>query len=89
MPRFFRLMFGLGMTMSGTAVAVQEALAHYDIEPDEWWTVAFRYLIGVGAGLAAASKLTQTYNGSGQPVTPEMEKGEKEGHNTVLDRDDN
>lgn len=61
MPKFFKWMSAVGVTMSGTAIAVQEALIHYNIEPDEWWTVAYKYLIGVGVGMAAASKFTQTY----------------------------
>ena len=77
MPKFFRWMFGAGMTLSGTAIAVQEALVHYDITPDEWWLVAYKYLIGIGAGMAAASKFTQEYH------------NEQQGRNTVLDKDDN
>jgi len=77
MPKFFRWMFGAGMTLSGTAIAVQEALVHYDITPDEWWLVAYKYLIGIGAGMAAASKFTQEYH------------NEQQGGNTVLDKDDN
>lgn len=78
MPKFFRVVFGIGMTMSGTAVAVQEALRHYDITPDDWWLAAYKYLIGIGVGLATASKLTQEYHGK-----------KDENHNTVLDKDDN
>ena len=77
MPKFFRWMFGAGMTLSGTAIAVQEALVHYDITPDEWWLVAYKYLIGIGAGMAAASKFTQEYH-----------NGQQNG-NTALDKDDN
>lgn len=80
MPKFFRWMFGAGMTLSGTAIAVQEALVHYDITPDEWWLVAYKYLIGIGAGMAAASKFA---------VDGGFKGSEGQSGNTVLDKDDN
>ena len=79
MPKFFKWMFTAGITMSGTAVAVQEALVHYNIEPDAWWLVAYKYLIGIGVGMATASKFTQTYNKDGEPVTGESASKSEDG----------
>ena len=73
MPVFFRRMMWLGGLVSGTAIAVHEALEHYGIQPDGWWVFAERYLIGGGVGVAFACKFTQTYGKDGEPVRRGLE----------------
>ncbi len=54
--------------MSGTAIAAHEAMAQFNIQPDDWWIFIERYLIGGGAGIVFACKFTQTYGKDGEPV---------------------
>ena len=68
MPKFFRRMMWLGGLVSGTAIAVHEALARLGIEPNEWWKDIEPLLIGCGVGVAFACKFTQTYGDDGNPV---------------------
>jgi len=83
MPLFFKRICWIGMTMSGTAVAVQEALEHYNITPDNWWLVCSKYLIGVGVGMATVAKMTQSYDSHGKPVSDEKKESK-----TILNKDD-
>ena len=72
MPRFFKRMMWLGGLLSGTAIAVHEVLAHYGIQPDDWWIFIERYLIGGGAGVVFACKFTQSYDKDGKPLEKEI-----------------
>ena len=66
MPQFFKRMMWICGLISGTALAVNEALAAASIEPPEWWMDIRPYLIAVPAGAMFACKFTQTYNKEGE-----------------------
>lgn len=85
MPKFFKRMMWLGYLISGTAIAVHEVFAHYDIQPDDWWLFIERYLIGGGVGIVFACKFTQTYDNDGKPI----DSGRHQSGGTILDKDDN
>ena len=73
MPKFFQRMCWVGGLVSGTAIAVHEILAHYNIQPHEWWTDIEPLLLGGGAGMIFASKFTQTYGKDGEPIRKGLE----------------
>jgi hypothetical protein len=76
MPVFFKRLMWIGGLMSGTAIAAHEAMAQFNIQPDEWWIFIERYLIGGGAGIVFACKFTQTYGRDGEPVQKGLEPQE-------------
>lgn len=76
MPVFFKRLMWIGGLMSGTAIAAHEAMAQFNIQPDDWWIFIERYLIGGGAGIVFACKFTQTYGKDGEPVQKGLEPTE-------------
>lgn len=68
MPKFFRIIAWTCGLVSGTALAVNEAMQIAGAEPHEWWTDIFPYLVGVPAGMLFVAKFTQGYDQNGNPV---------------------
>lgn len=68
MPQFFKRMMWICGLISGTALAINEALAAASIDPPEWWMDVRPYLIAVPAGAMFACKFTQNYDKQGNPV---------------------
>lgn len=79
MPKFFKSVMWLCGLVSGTALAVNTALMTAGVQPHEWWTDIFPYLIGIPAGAMFACKFT--VNGG------MVEDEQKESSNTILDQD--
>ena len=52
---------GISVSISAIALAIQMALNSGGAMAPEWWNTIYPYLIGVGAGMTAASKLTQKH----------------------------
>lgn len=67
MPQFFRNICWTCSLISGTAIAVNEAMLLHGATPDQWWNDIYPYLVGVPAGAAFVAKFTQKYNG--QPIS--------------------
>ena len=61
MPKFFKWVMGISVSVSAIALAIQMALNSGGAMAPEWWNTIYPYLIGVGAGMTAASKLTQKH----------------------------
>ena len=78
-PKFFKVLMRISAAVSGTAIAVNEALQLANIEPHEWWTNLCPYLIGVPAGIAFACKFTQTYDNNGKSGTGSVPDGSVSG----------
>lgn len=60
-PLFFKWLMGVGAAISTISIAIHTALISANAMIPEWWQTVYPYLVGMGAGMAAASKLTQTY----------------------------
>lgn len=58
-PAFFKVLVRIGLGISTVAASIQVALNTAEAAAPDWWTTAYPYLIGVGAGMAAAAKLTK------------------------------
>lgn len=78
MPKFFKRVMWICGLISGTALAINEAMQLAGASPHEWWIDIFPYLVGAPAGAMFVCKFT---------VKGGMEKPEN--HNTILDKDDN
>ena len=61
MPKFFKWVMGISVSVSAIALAIQMALNYGGAMAPEWWNTRYPYLIGIGAGMTAASKLTQKH----------------------------
>ena len=84
MPKFFKVILCICALVSGTALAVNTAIAVGGGVTHEWWNNLYPYLLGVPAGAAFVAKFTQTYGKDGKTVG----KKENEEHsNTILDKD--
>ena len=73
MPIFFKRMMWICGLISGTALAVNEAMTVAGVQPHEWWTDIMPYLVGVPAGVMFACKFTQTYGKNGEPIRKGLE----------------
>lgn len=61
MPKFFKWVMGIGTGVAAVALAIQMALNSGGATIPEWWETLYPYLIGVGAGMTACAKFTQTH----------------------------
>ena len=61
MPKFFKWVMGISISIASIALAIQLALTEGGATAPAWWENVYPYLIGVGAGMTAASKLTQKH----------------------------
>lgn len=52
---------GISISIASIALAIQLALTEGGATAPTWWENVYPYLIGVGAGMTAASKLTQKH----------------------------
>lgn len=60
MPLFFKWIMGIGAGLASIALAVHTAMLSAGAQIPDWWNAIYPYIIGVGAGMTAAAKLTQT-----------------------------
>ena len=67
-PVIFSNIIRVAVGCSSIAVAIQTALVTAGVNIPEWWSSAFPYLVGMGAGMAAVAKLTQQYDHNGNPI---------------------
>ena len=72
MPKFFKRLFKISTAVCGTATAATAAINAAGLQPHEWWLDLAPYIIGTSAGIAFASKLTQTYDKDGNPTNPDF-----------------
>jgi hypothetical protein len=56
MPPFFKKMMKISALISGTALAVNEAMQLAGVTPDDWWSEILKYLVAVPAGIMFACK---------------------------------
>ncbi len=68
MPKFFRIICWTCTLISGTALAVNEAMQAGGATPHEWWNDIYPYLLGIPAGMAFVAKMTQGYDDHGNPI---------------------
>ena len=61
MPKFFKWVMGISVSVSAIALAIQMALNSGGAMAPVWSNTIDPDLIGVGAGMTAASKLTQKH----------------------------
>lgn len=77
MPRFFRNICWMGTLISGTALAINTAVAAGGGTTPVWWDDIYPYLLGIPAGAAFVAKFTQQYDSDGLPIN-----NDESGHNT-------
>lgn len=58
-PKIFRRIYKWASGVAAVAVAVQTAMVGAGATIPHWWEVAFPYLVGLSAGMAAVAKLTR------------------------------
>lgn len=61
MPQFFKWIMGINAALAAIAVAVQTALTAGGAIAPSWWETIYPYIIGINAGMIAASKFTQKH----------------------------
>lgn len=59
MPKFFKWVLGIALSISSVALAINTALISGNAVIPEWWNTIYPYCIGMGAGMAAVAKLTK------------------------------
>jgi hypothetical protein len=64
-PQFFKGVVRVGLSISAVSVAIHAAVVGAGATEPEWWSVAYPYLVGVPAGMAAIAKLTKEDNKNG------------------------
>ncbi len=60
-PVFFKWIMGIGTGIASVALAIQMALTSGGAIAPAWWEHCYPYLIGIGAGMVATSKLTEKH----------------------------
>lgn len=66
MPKFFKVICWVGALVSGTALAVNEAIVLGGAVAPEWWVSVYPYFVGMPAAAAFVAKFTQTYGSDGK-----------------------
>ena len=62
MPKFFAVICWVGALVSGTALAVNEAMSVAGAVAPDWWVAIYPYLVGMPAAAAFVAKFTRTYD---------------------------
>ncbi len=62
MPKFFKVICWVGALISGTALAVNEAMQIGGAVAPDWWVEIYPYLVGMPAAAAFVAKFTRTYD---------------------------
>ena len=62
MPKFFAVIFRVCVSISSTALAVNEAMSVAGAVAPDWWVAIYPYLVGMPAAAAFVAKFTRTYD---------------------------
>ncbi len=60
-PLFFKNIIRIGLSISGVALAMHEAMTISGAIEPSWWINIYPYLISIPAGMAATAKLTRDH----------------------------